>query len=758
MALLETDAEPGAPPDAVYVRARMTRGRARCLSGGGPDAIRQAEADLEEAARLAAALRAVELTLDVARHLGTCAMLRADYAEAERHFRDALAMGREAREPLLEAKAAMNLGLLRIWRSRYDEAVDWLGKALDLATGLDASLLVVKTLTNLGWCYYELGDYERALVLHSRAESLAAAEGAGYEGERQIALQNIGNVHYRSRDFARAADYYRRSLAIARELGDEWRIAELLNNLGVVALEQGGYDEAESSIREAVRISTELGDVAGLQYSRLAEGLVWAGRGNATRAEGRYREVLASPDADPALSWVTGVALAGLYGRMGRPVAADAEFRKAFSVMERSYSELREAEHRISFFSSLDEFHDDYVDFLVEGGMGAAALEVADASRARLLREMLGKGGTFAKVAAPRFQDAARALDAVILFYWLAPSRSYLWSVTPRRVRRHELPGEGEIRKHVESHQSLVLRSRDPLAEAAPEGEWLYRTLVGPVEASIPPGSRVVFVPDGPLHQVNPETLLVSSPEPHYWIEDVTLLAAPSISVLAADEARPVTRRRVGKSILMIGDPVPAGEEFPRLAHASGELSRISEQFAPSERVVYSGARAQPSAYRESEPERFSFIHFAAHAQGNREVPLDSAVILSAGNESSKLYAREIADVPVRAELVTLSACRTAGSRTFAGEGLVGLTWAFLSSGAGNVIAGLWNVEDASTSEVMGDLYHGLRQGQRPEEALREAKLRMLRSETAYRKPFYWAPFMVYTSRLDPAPRAAGPS
>ena len=121
---------------------------------------------------------------------------------------------------------------------------------------------------------------------------------------------------------------------------------------------------------------------------------------------------------------------------------------------------------------------------------------------------------------------------------------------------------------------------------------------------------------------------------------------------------------------------------------------------------------------------------------------------------------KTIATLHVRLEGLAheLSACRTAGARTFAGEGLVGLTWAFLSSGAGNVVAGLWNVEDASTAELMADLYRGLAEGQGPAEALRQAKLDLQASDPAYRKPFYWAPFVIYTRGPASSRRSARPS
>ena len=74
----------------------------------------------------------------------------------------------------------------------------------------------------------------------------------------------------------------------------------------------------------------------------------------------------------------------------------------------------------------------------------------------------------------------------------------------------------------------------------------------------------------------------------------------------------------------------------------------------------------------------------------------------------------------------------------------MGLTWAFLRAGAHSVIAALWEVSDMSTPQLMGDLYAGISKGDSPEAALRKAKLTMIHSASAYRKPFYWAPFQLY--------------
>ena len=86
-----------------------------------------------------------------------------------------------------------------------------------------------------------------------------------------------------------------------------------------------------------------------------------------------------------------------------------------------------------------------------------------------------------------------------------------------------------------------------------------------------------------------------------------------------------------------------------------------------------------------------------------------------------------------------------AGTRAYSGEGLVGLSWAFLRAGAHNVVAALWEVSDASTPQLMDRLYRELSQEQDPASALRAAKLSLLKSDSVFKKPFYWAPFQLYS-------------
>ena len=155
---------------------------------------------------------------------------------------------------------------------------------------------------------------------------------------------------------------------------------------------------------------------------------------------------------------------------------------------------------------------------------------------------------------------------------------------------------------------------------------------------------------------------------------------------------------------------------FPKLEHASLELSnRLPACFRPTGLASSSGEEALHRRNTAlAHPEQFDMIHFTAHGKAEAGNPLDSAVVLSKDpvTQAYKLYAREIVQVPLHARLVTISACKSAGSRTYRGEGAVGLAWAFLKAGARQVVAGLWNVSDEVSEALMARILrrHALRE------------------------------------------------
>src|SRR6185437_2294901 len=266
---------------------------------------------------------------------------------------------------------------------------------------------------------------------------------------------------------------------------------------------------------------------------------------------------------------------------------------------------------------------------------------------------------------------------------------------------------------------------------------------------------RVIIVPDGSLNSLNFETLLApGNAAPHYWIEDATITNVQSLRLLAAE--KPMSDRlalsqaqgnvRPTSKLLLVGDAIPHPPEYPALPNAKLEIQNIDKHFQASAVTEYTQSSATAAAFLDSKPEQYSYIHFVAHAVASSQVPLDSAVILSPSgkDDSFKLYARDIIQHRLRARLVTVSACYGAGTRSYNGEGLIGLSWAFLRAGAHNTIGALWEVNDASTPQLMDRFYAELQLGRRPDVALRDAKLALMHSSHVLSKPFYWAPFQLY--------------
>jgi CHAT domain-containing protein len=216
--------------------------------------------------------------------------------------------------------------------------------------------------------------------------------------------------------------------------------------------------------------------------------------------------------------------------------------------------------------------------------------------------------------------------------------------------------------------------------------------------------------------------------------------------MLAASATQPPPKDR---SLFLVGDTKPPNPPFAPLPQATEEMKAVKKYFPGAQTRVLEGERATPTAFLKSNPEQFSYLHFVTHGTASRVRPLESAVILSKESTSDtyKLYARDIVQHHLNANLVTISACNGAGTRAYSGEGLVGLSWAFLRAGAHNVIGALWEVSDASTPQLMDAFYRELFQGKDAATALRDAKLGLLRSadpDSVFKKPFYWAPFQLY--------------
>jgi CHAT domain-containing protein len=537
-------------------------------------------------------------------------------------------------------------------------------------------------------------------------------------------------------------------------------------------LSQGKVDEAKGYWDQAIAIDVTHKTTSMLAFKEI-QGRLAAARHEYKEAAAIFASIGHSPASYERERMNAGLELAQVFVRQGRDQDAEKIYKESLLHFETARPRLKGTESSLTFVAIAASLYDDYVDFLVRHGRVEDALAVADSSRAQALAQGLGvaTGPLSFRQSALNPRQIAKKAGATILFYWLGKQQSYLWAINGHRIALKRLPAAAEIAARVNRYRKALEEKQDPLQAnnlCHQDGRELYNLLVAPAAKRIKPNGRVMILSDGALSRLNFETLLAPGPSPirakvlpratphrhseedaHFWIEDAVLASAPSLSLLAA--ARPDSSSE-GK-LLLVGDAVSPSSEYPPLALAGLEMKLVERHFGAERRTVLAHEKATPAAYLGSSPAQFAYLHFVTHGTASTTAPLESAIILSSDSGGGapylrgpfKLYARDIVQHPVNARLVTISACYGSGARTYTGEGLVGLAWAFLRAGAHNVIGALWEVSDESTPRLMDGLYTGLDAGLDPASALRSSKLALLHSKGSYHAPFFWAGFQLYT-------------
>ena len=739
LALLKAELPPSFANSDIAIRRKLAQGMASAFTQRLPDA----DQFLAEAETLAKAGHP-ELLGEVALKRGTVRYFEGDMRQAGADYQMALQLARK-KDPFLEAAALEGLGAAATQNERYDEAIDWDREALQLARSIGAQHSLAQTLGNMAWSYRKLGDYENSLPLYKQAEEASARNGA--LGDQIYWLTGIENVYYEQHNYAAAQAVLEQALEMARRQDDKGTLAEFLNDLSEIAVETGQVELAEKYQKEAAEVEKASPDQSQILQSLLIRGRISESKGDYAAAEDYFLQLISDPKTGSSKKWEAEARLAKTYAEEGQYAKAEKEFRGSLDTIEAVRSSVHSEELRMSFLSTAISFYNDYIEFLIAHKRIQDALQVAELSRARTLAEGLGAKPNSLLFSLQNFrpQRIASRLNATLLFYWIGRDHSYLWAITAAKTFYFPLPKESEIQPAVKAYGEAIRDGRDVIVSDAARGKQLYDMLVAPVRNLIPENSRVILLPAESLYSLNFETLIVPDPNPHYWIEDVTLSEAGSLALLSAASQKAISKKN---NMLLVGNPESPNSDFPPLAQAPAEMQRVSGHFPGALQKVLEGKQATASAYLRSNPERFSYLHFVTHGTASQARPLESAVILSKEGDTYKLYARDIVAHPLTAQLATISACNGAGTRAYAGEGLVGLSWAFLRAGARNVVASLWEVSDASsTSQLMDAMYGGLDHGEDPATALRQAKLFILKSnsDTVFRKPFYWAPFQLYT-------------
>ncbi len=339
--------------------------------------------------------------------------------------------------------------------------------------------------------------------------------------------------------------------------------------------------------------------------------------------------------------------------------------------------------------------------------------------------------------------------DRTVLVEYLVGNRaSYAFCVSRKGITPAVLPRAEELGPLIERYQRLLRMEEGGAFSGLRGGRRLYDILLGPFAAELEPASRIIIVPDGKLFLLPFEALVSDGDRAgtgRFLIEDFEISYAPSAtSLLELAGRRPAGPYGADLLAVACAGPSRSMPGLTPLVHATREVKDIAGSFRAGRRKVLSGGSATEDAIKKATLHGTRFIHFAAHGILDPERWMRSAVLLradAAGREDGFLQPSDIATLDLDAEMVVLSACRTAGGKLVRGEGVLGLSAAFLAAGARSVVSSLWEVPDESTASFMRDLYAGLARGERGAAALRAAKIAALRSR--YGHPRRWAGFLL---------------
>jgi CHAT domain-containing protein len=317
--------------------------------------------------------------------------------------------------------------------------------------------------------------------------------------------------------------------------------------------------------------------------------------------------------------------------------------------------------------------------------------------------------------------------NETIIEYFGSGNTLFVFIVSNKAVRGVKLNIDG-LEKKIRSFRENILHQKS--ADIKSDGQELYSRLIRPIEEMIV-SDNLTIVPSGALHYLPFSALYADG---QYMIDRYNLRVLPSASVLKFLKDQ---RGGHAGNLLVFGNP-DLGDPTYDLPGAQREAMAITKDQPKSKLLLRS--QATKSALK-SFGAQFRYIHFAMHGTFDAEKPLDSGLMMAADNENDgMLTVRELYDLHLPADLVTLSACETALGKVANGDDVVGFTRGFLYAGVSSIVSSLWQVDDQATSIMMQQFYQSLKETDK-RQALRTAQLKV--KDTYNSNPFYWAAFQI---------------
>lgn len=366
--------------------------------------------------------------------------------------------------------------------------------------------------------------------------------------------------------------------------------------------------------------------------------------------------------------------------------------------------------------------------------------------------------------------------NSALIEYFLGEQKSYIFFISKKCIEIFLLPSRQQIQKSIKGYIKEISDPPRGKYRGILAGKRLYREFFSPVAKILPESvDHLIIVPDGVLYYLPFESLIVDSEDQsctaQYLVEKYKISYAPSSSSLLFLKKNR-EKKQFPMALFAMGNPnydlrkkpdtengLPSkilkeiyenqGFEFSPLPYSEKEIKNISKFFPKNKQKIYLENQAKEEVIKNASLENYQIIHLACHSLLDERFPFRSALVLTVDKDSEEdgfLLVREINNLRLSAEMIVLSACQTGRGRLENIEGVLGLPRIFFYCGARSVVSCLWKINDKSTTKFMSFFYKYLSQGESKSQALRLAKLALLKSK--YSHPFYWASFVLYGDEI----------
>jgi CHAT domain-containing protein/Tfp pilus assembly protein PilF len=618
----------------------------------------------------------------------------------------------------------------------------------------------------LALIYAGLGDLDRAV--ETLNGTLAMAKSTGDRGEQASAYNNLGDTYRKAGRLAEARAAFTSAMEIDEQQKFKLGLAYDYANLGLVCEDMGRpADAAEYAIR-ARALAREIGNPANEVKAGLSLGRIHLSENRLDEAETALNEGMERVRA-LGLSeweWKYNLQLGRLYVRRGRTEEGLKSFMRGIEAVEPLPPVHRKSLPRKGSEEERRELYDEALTVLADAGRAEDAFLLSERWRGRAFLDFAGtpdlrfanpeaavliresgeasaslreardalaaaeeKGddarSAAVKKAKARYDDSLARLGALdrqlvsymrvdtaplpdlkalvprgsaLVDYHAAPGRLIIWVLTDSGLTmKSARTDRGILAEKVSRYRDAVLH----FGETAGHEAELYGLLIRPVAAEIEGRERLFIVPSGCLHSV-PFAALRENESGAYLGERRELRYLSN-----ANSLRFAGKTRLSNGAVVAAGPAAGEDGDGALPFTRRELLSIEHSF-PGSTILLGRAATEGEVKRLAA--NADLLHFAGHSELSRADPFESYIRLGASDgEDGRLHLSEIMGIGLKAGLVVLSSCESAIGPPGDGDEVVGLSRAFLTAGAGEVLASQWRVSDLASAVLMKHFYRLLK-------------------------------------------------